>query len=192
MNKLIKAEVLTVYISQFLLLLVIPFCNAIPLWSETIFITGLKSITGFLVVIAIFLINIWFLFKKFWRFYARLPMKYMLESWPGLHYSIERNCNKGKFTPEETKACKERLNDSMEWLDLYDKLSIPLIISDTVSVFSSLVFIVIKLIKTNSFVFSTYYGVAGFFMIIQTGCLFISSRFLFSSVKSWVNKMMKL
>ena len=192
MNKLIKTEVLTVYISQFLLLLVITFCNAIPLWSETIFITGGKSILGFLVVIVICFINIWFFFKKFWRFYARLPVKYMLESLLGLMYSIDLNCNKGKFTPEETEACKERLNDSMKWLNIYDRLALPLIIFDAVSVCASVFFIAIKLIKINTFCFSAYYGVSGFFVIIQSGCLFISSRFLFSSVQSWVNKMMKL
>ena len=64
MNKLIKTKVLTVYISQFLLFLVIPFCNAIPLWSATIFITGFKSFTVFFIVIAIYFINIWFLLSS--------------------------------------------------------------------------------------------------------------------------------
>ena len=162
MNKIIKTEVLALYISQLLLLLVIPFCNAIPLCSETIFITGFKSIVGIFVVIVVCFINLWFLFKKFWRFYARLPAKYMLESLPGVTYSIDINCNKGKFTPEETEDCKKRLNDSIKWLALYDDLAIPLIIFDVICVFSSLVVIAIKLIKTSSFIFYTYYGMAVF------------------------------
>ncbi|WP_027727697.1 hypothetical protein [Treponema sp. C6A8] len=190
MNKLIRTEVLTVYISQFLLLLVISFCNSVPLWSNTVLITEAKYILiCFVILTLVYFINIWFLCKKFRCYFARLPFKYMHASWPGVHYSLDVNCKKGKFTQKETEACKERLNDSMNWLDMYDKLSSPLIITDIICIFASITFILIKQFKEKCFYFSTYYGVAVFFVLIQISCLYISSRFLFYAVKSWVNKM---
>ena len=193
MNKLIKSEVLTIYISQFLLLFVIAFCNSVPLWSDTVFITGNKYIIiCFIILALVYFLNIFFLLKKYWRYYALLPEKYMLESMPALTLRIEENCNKGKYTQEETAACKERLNDSMKWLDRYNKLSFPLIITDIICIISSITFIVIKQFQFKSFCFCTYYGIAIFFVLIQISCLYLSSRFLFSSAKSWINKMISI
>ena len=45
MDKLVKKEVLTVYISQFAMIAVALFCCLVPLFSDSLYLTGWKAIS---------------------------------------------------------------------------------------------------------------------------------------------------
>lgn len=52
--RLVKKEVLTVYISQFALIAVALFCCIVPLFSESAYLTGWKAITGLCILASVF------------------------------------------------------------------------------------------------------------------------------------------
>ena len=58
MDKLVKKEVLTVYISQFAMIAVALFCCLAPLISNSAYLTGWKAISGLCILASIFVVNI--------------------------------------------------------------------------------------------------------------------------------------
>ena len=60
MDKLVKKEVLTVYISQFALIAVALFCCLVPLFSDSLYLTGWKAISGLCILASIFVVNIFY------------------------------------------------------------------------------------------------------------------------------------
>ena len=65
MDKLVKKEVLTVYFSQFALIAVVLFCCLVPLFSDSLYLTGWKSITGLCILASIFVVNIFYMTTQF-------------------------------------------------------------------------------------------------------------------------------
>ena len=62
-------------------------------------------------------------------------------------------------------------------------------IIDSAAIRLSIIGIVILQIKKHEVSFSSLYGVAGFFIVMQTTCLFISSRFLWKTVFAWIERL---
>ena len=75
MDKLVKKEVLTVYISQFAMIAVALFCCIVPLFSESAYLTGWKAISGLCILGSIFVINIFYITIKFRGYQSVLPCK---------------------------------------------------------------------------------------------------------------------
>lgn len=189
MDKLVKKEVLTVYISQFALIAVVLFCCIVPLFSESPYLTGWKAISGLCILGSIFFVNIFYITTQFKGNQSLLPCKIALECFPEMIYRMDENCNKGLFSKDETEKCKDRYNNTLKWLERFDSLAIPLIIFDCVVVGLSIIGIIILQISKHQVLFCSLYGVAGFFIVMQTACLFISSRFLWKAVFAWIERL---
>ena len=189
MDKLVKKEVLTVYISQFAMIAVALFCCIVPLFSESAYLTGWKAISGLCILGSIFVINIFYITIKFRGYQSVLPCKYALEFMPEMLFRIDENCDKGLFSKEDTEKCKQRYNNTLNWLGRFDSLAVPLIIFDCVVVGLSIIGIIILQISKHQVLFCSLYGVAVFFIVMQTACLFISSRFLWKVVFAWIERL---
>ena len=79
MDKLVKKEVLTVYISQFALIAVALFCCLVPLFSDSLYLTGWKAISGLCILASIFVVNIFYMTTQFQGKKSILPGKIALE-----------------------------------------------------------------------------------------------------------------
>ena len=189
MDKLVKKEVLTVYISQFAMILVSPVCCWIPIVSDTQKLTGWKAILGICVLLIIFALNVLYLTKKFYGLDSVLPSKYVLENMPEMLLKIEENYEKGLFSRENTDKCKNRYNTTLNWLGRFASFGLPLMIFDCVGIVLSVSSIIIFQIINHKILFSYLYGISGFFIVVQTTCLFISSRFLWYSVQAWIERL---
>lgn len=189
MDKLVKKEVLTVYISQFALIAVALFCYIVPLFSESPYLPGWKAITGLCILASIFVANIFYMTTQFKRYQSILPCKIALEFLPEMIYRMDENYNKGLFSKEDTEKCKQRYSNTLKWLERFAYLAIPLIIFDCTVIGLSIIGIIILQIKKHEVSFCSLYGVAGFFIVMQTTCLFISSRFLWKAVFAWTERL---
>ena len=189
MDKLVKKEVLTVYISQFAMIAVALFCCIVPLFSESPYLTGWKAITGLCILASVFIANIVYLTTQFKGYQSILPCKIALECFPKMIYRMDENCTKGLFSKDETEKCKQRYSNTLKWLERFYSLAIPLIIFDCVVVGLSIIGIIILQISKHQVLFCSLYRVAGFFIVMQTACLFISSRFLWKSVFAWIERL---
>ena len=118
-----------------------------------------------------------------------LPGKIALECMGEMFFRIDENCNKGLFSKEDTEKCKQRYNNVLKWLERFDFLAIPLMIIDCAVIGLSIIGIIILQISKHQFLFCSLYGVAGFFIVMQTACLFISSRFLWNAVFAWIERL---
>ena len=94
MDKLVKKEVLTVYISQFELIAVALFCCLVPLFSESPYLPGWKAITGLCILASIFVANIFYITTQFKGNQSILPCKIALERMGEMFFRIDENCNK--------------------------------------------------------------------------------------------------
>ena len=186
MDKLVKKEVLTVYISQFAMIAVALFCCIVPLFSESAYLTGWKAISGLCILGSIFFVNIFYMTTQFKGKKSLLPGKIALECMGEMFFRIDENCNKGLFSKEDTENCKQRYNNVLKWLGRFNSLAVPLMIIDCAVIGLSIIGIVILQIKRHEVLFCSFYGVAGFFIVMQTACLFISSRFLWKGVFAWI------
>ena len=61
----------------------------------------------------------------------------------------------------------------LKWLGRFNSLAVPLMIIDCAVIGLSIIGIVILQIKKHEVSFCSLYGVAGFFIVMQTACLFI-------------------
>ena len=189
MDKLVKKEVLTVYISQFALIAVALFCCLVPLFSDSLYLTGWKAISGLCILASVFVANIFYMTTQFQGKKSLLPGKFALECMGEMFFRIDENCNKGLFSKEDTEKCKQRYNNVLKWLERFDFLAIPLMIIDCAVIGLSIIGIIILQISKHQFLFCSLYGVAGFFIVMQTACLFISSRFLWNAVFAWIERL---
>lgn len=98
MDKLVKKEVLTVYISQFALIAVALFCCLVPLFSDSLYLTGWKAISGLCILASIFVVNIFYMTTQFQGKKSLLPGKIALECMGEMFFRIDENCNKGKWS----------------------------------------------------------------------------------------------
>ena len=105
MDKLVKKEVLTVYISQFALIAVALFCCIVPLFSASPYLTGWKAISGLCILASIFVVNIFYMTTQFKGNKSLLPGKIAFECFPEMIYRMDENCNKGLFSKDETEKC---------------------------------------------------------------------------------------
>ena len=94
MAKLIKKEVLTVYISQFTLIIVALFCCLVSLFSDFLYQTGWKAISGLCILASIFVANIFYITTQFKGNQSILPCKIALECMGEMFFRIDENCNK--------------------------------------------------------------------------------------------------
>ena len=189
MDKLVKKEVLTVYISQFALIAVALFCCIVPLFSESPYLTGWKAISGLCILASVFVVNIFYMTTQFKGNKSLLPGKIALECMGEMFYRIDENCNKGLFSKEDTEKCKQRYNNTLKWLGRFNSFAVPLMIIDCTVIGLSIIGIIILQISKHQFLFCSLYGVAGFFIVMQTACLFISSRFLWKAVFAWIERL---
>jgi len=189
MDKLVKKEVLTVYISQFAMIIVALFCCLVPLFSDSLYLTGWKAISGLCILASIFVINIVYMTTQFQGKKSLLPGKIALECMGEMFFRIDENCNKGLFSKEDTEKCKQRYNNTLKWLGRFNSFAVPLMIIDCTVIGLSIIGIIILQISKHQFLFCSLYGVAGFFIVMQTACLFISSRFLWKAVYAWIERL---
>ena len=189
MDKLVKKEVLTVYISQFALIAVALFCCLVPLFSDSLYLTGWKAISGLCILASIFVANIFYMTTQFKGKKSLLPGKIALECMGEMFFRIDENCNKGLFSKEETENCNQRYNNVLKWLGRFDSLAVPLMIFDCVVIGLSIIGIIILQISKHQILFCSLYGVAGFFIVMQTAYLFISSLFLWKTVLAWIERL---
>lgn len=189
MDKLVKKEVLTVYISQFSMIIVALFCCLVPLFSDSLYLTGWKAISGLCILASVFVANIFYMTTQFQGKKSLLPGKFALECMGEMFFRIDENCNKGLFSKEDTEKCKQRYNNTLKWLGRFNSLAEPLMIIDCAIIGLSIIGIIILQISKHQFLFCSLYGVAGFFIVMQTACLFISSRFLWNAVFAWIERL---
>ncbi len=189
MDKLVKKEVLTVYISQIALIAVSLFCCIVPLFSDSLYLTGWKAISGLCILASIFVVNIFYMTTQFQGKKSLLPGKIALECMGEIFFRIDENCNKGLFSKEDTDKCKQRYNNTLKWLGRFNSLAEPLMIIDCAVIGLSIIGIIILQIKKHQVLFCSLYGVSGFFIVMQTACLFISSRFLWNAVFAWIERL---
>ena len=189
MDKLVKKEVLTVYISQFAMIAVALFCCLVPLFSDFLYLTGWKAFTGLCILASIFVVNIFYMTTQFQGKKSLLPGKIALECMGEMFFRIDENCNKGLFSKEETENCNQRYNNVLKWLGRFDSLAVPLMIFDCVVIGLSIIGIIILQISKHQILFCSLYGVAGFFIVMQTAYLFISSLFLWKTVLAWIERL---
>ncbi len=189
MDKLVKKEVLTVYISQFAMIIVALFCCLVPLFSDSLYLTGWKAISGLCILASVFVANIFYMTTQFQGKKSLLPGKFALECMGEMFFRIDENCNKGLFSKEDTEKCKQRYNNTLKWLGRFNSLAEPLMIIDCAVIGLSIIGIIILQISKHQFLFCSLYGVAGFFIVMQTACLFISSRFLWNAVFAWIERL---
>jgi len=189
MDKLVKKEVLTVYISQFAMIIVALFCCLVPFFSDSLYLTGWKAISGLCILASVFVANIFYMTTQFQGKKSLLPGKFALECMGEMFFRIDENCNKGLFSKEDTEKCKQRYNNTLKWLGRFNSLAEPLMIIDCAVIGLSIIGIIILQISKHQFLFCSLYGVAGFFIVMQTACLFISSRFLWNAVFAWIERL---
>ncbi len=189
MDKLIRKEVIKLYISQILFLLVSLGCACLPLFSDSLGLTGYKELAGLLFLVAIIVCEIIFITTWFYGLNAKLPAKFCLEAMPRTLYEIDDNLNKGYFSDEETEKCKERFMCTMDWLNKMVIFSKPFVIIDLYSMFLIVLVIVLKQISLKQLYFSNMYGIATFFLILQISSSYIICKFLFKTVRSWINRL---
>lgn len=121
MDKLVKKEVLTVYISQFTLIIVALFCCLVPLFSESPYLPGWKAITGLCILASVFVVNIFYMTTQFQVKKSLLPGKIALECMGEMFFRIDENCNKGKWSIPAADLKKLIIHYSKLLLENYEK-----------------------------------------------------------------------
>ena len=192
MDKLIKKEVIKLYVSQILLLISSVFCSSVPLFSETLSFYNYNALIGILIFAAVIIFEIIFIRTWFYGRNANLPGKYCLESLPGTMYKIDANLNKGLFSEEETEKCKERYRNTLDWLSSMIIFSKPFLIIVLLSMLFIVLLIVVKMISIKQLYFSNMYGISIFFLVLQISSLYITCKFLLNAVESWINRLHRI
>ena len=189
MDKLIKKEVIELYVSQILLLLVSVGCVCVPLSSESIGLTGYKALASLLLFASIIVFEIIFITTWFYGLNANLPAKYCLESMNQIFFEAEDNFKHGLFSEEETNQFKERFRNTLEWLTRIVRFSKLFVIIDLFSMFLIALVIVLKQISLRQLYFSNMNGISAFFLILQISSLYITCKFFFKTVRSWIDRL---
>ena len=189
MDKLIKKEVIKLYVSQILLLIVSVGCSCLPLFSDSIGLNCYKALAGLLLLAAIIVFEIIFISTWFYGLNANLPAKYCLESMNQVLFEAEDNFRRGQFTEEETNQFKERFRTTMEWLNKIIQFSKPFVFFDSFSMIIIVFVIVLKQVSLKQLYFSNMYGISAFFLILQISSLYIECKFLFKTVRSWIDRL---
>lgn len=189
MDKLIKNEVIKLYVSQILLLIVSAFCSCVPLFSDTVSISGYKALAGLFIIAAIIVFEIIFITTWFYGLNAKLPSKFCLESMNQVLFEAEINFKCGLFSEEDTSQFKRRFRNIMEWLCKMDNFSKYFVIIDLLFMILIVLVIALKQISLKQLFFSNMYGISAFFLILQISSLYITCKFLFKTVVNWIDKL---
>ena len=192
MDKLIRKEVIKLYVFQILLLISSVFCSSVPLFSETLSFYNYNALIGILIFATVIIFEIIFIKTWFYGHNANLPGKYCLESLPCTMYEIEDNLKKGLFSEEETEKCKERYRNTLDWLSIMINFSTPFLVIVLLSMFFIVLFIVVKMLSIKQLYFSNMYGISIFFLILQISSLYITCKFLLNTVESWINRLHRI
>ena len=192
MDKLVKKEVITLYVSQVVIILVALACAMLPLFKDFSSLEGLKAIIGLFVIACIVGLNIWFVAKRFFGLYAVIPTRIAWDWMSSVFFKIDENYKKGYFSEEETEQCKKRYKRTLDWISMINSLSLPFMIFDCCAMFLIVGCVVAKQILQHQFCFFTMYAVAGFFIAIQTAWLYIFSHYMCNSVLAWSNRLMNM
>lgn len=189
MDKLIKQEVIKFYISQILFLLVSVGCVCVPLFLNSILVSGYRVLIGLLLFAAIIIFEIIFMITWFYGYNANLPAKFCLESMPQAFFEMDDNLNKGYFSEGETRKCKERYTNTLNWLNRFVIFSKLFLIINILSLLVIVITVVLKQITSKQLCFPNYYGISAFFLILQISSMYISCKFLFKTTRSWIDRL---
>ena len=154
------------------------------LFSDSMYLTGWKAISGLCILASIFAVNIFYMTAQFQGKKSLLPGKLHLNVWAKCFSESTKTVIKAYFQKK-----KQRYNNVLKWLGRFNSLAVPLMIIDCAVIGLSIIGIVILQIKKHEVSFCSLYGVAGFFIVMQTACLFISSRFLWKAVVAWIERL---
>lgn len=190
MDKLVKKEVVTLYVSQAALILLAVVCAALPLFVEFASFTGTKAVAALLVLACIAGLNMFFVTKRFYGLHGRLPVRFAYGSMMAVYFKIDENCEKGYFSRDETDRCKKRFCTTFDWLAILDRFSLPLAVFDCAGMVLLIALVILEQVLRHEVRFFTIYGVAGFLVVMQTAWLYIFSRYMFNAVQAWIERLL--
>lgn len=190
MDKLIKKEVLTLWISQLGICIVSVTCAFLPLIIEsTVLIEQNAEVGNRINNCILFIILTGLIICKYNRIfeYSTILAREVMDNIPLIFDRLEINCYAGLFNKIETEKCKERYRKTLDYLYLNQKLFYLISFLLPIIVCVEILFSIINYkINTN---FSNYTAIATFFIILQTACLFISSKFIQNTIKQWLERL---
>ena len=190
MDKLIKKEVLTLWISQLGICIVSVTCAFLPLIIEsTVLIEQNAEVGNRINNCILFIILTGLIICKYNRIYeySNILAREVMDDIPLIFERLEINCYAGLFNKIETENCKERYRKTLDYLYFNQKLFYLISFLLPITVCVEILFSIINYkINTN---FSNYTAIATFFLILQTACLFMSSKFIQNTIKQWLERL---
>lgn len=183
MDKIVKEEVITLYVSQVAMLLVCLVCTLLPLYMHPVMMTGGTAVIGLVLFCVVLALNISIVNEKLADWFMQ-PAMISYSAFRSVLDKMEHKARLGTLAQEDYDNWWNRGLSTFDW---FARLShyFPFVLFDYFAVIVSFSVVVGTQIMNQRIVFCPFYGIAGFFVIVQLLGLFISVRFLRKSAESW-------
>lgn len=185
MEKLLKKEALSFFISEIFITLAAVFCTIVPLFSETYVLIGRKAVVGYVLFCSSFLSTIILYYSK-QRYRIAIMCRYIYDSYNQWLFDLDNSCKAGIITKEETKKRMEKLRCVTEWTFNFDSLARLFVWFDILAIIAMSAISVSKMYLEKSFFFSYMYGISTFFLFMQLIWFYIISKHIIVSVYTWL------
>ncbi len=114
MEKLLKKETITFLIAEVFITLAAVFCIFVPLFSETLILTGRNAIIGY-VFFGISLLSTIILYYSKQQYRLAIMCRYIHDSFNQWWFDFDNCREAGIVSAEETDKRKEKLNKVINW-----------------------------------------------------------------------------
>ncbi len=188
MDKLIKTEVISLYVSQAVALLAAAYCAWIPSRVETVLIYGRAAIAGNILLAVVIIANIWFVGKRFFQNLVRAPWEIVRARMPDLFLLACDKCHEGKISEADFIELEEKTNKIWDWTEILNSIAYPFFFIDLTAMLEVTGFAFMKSVTENRVCFSSAHGFAAFFVFAQTIWLHIAVTHIVNSIKSWFDR----
>lgn len=180
---MIKKSVINCIVIECLLSVVILFCVLVPLFSDGLLLEGKKACIGYTILTITMLIFIIF-HGKFYNA-AVYPVRMCHDTYIHWLFVLETAKDKGNITEEERMILEKKIKTIFDWFIIYFNFFRFFYILELIIFSLSIGTIILKILLVHSLVYSSFYGIITFLIILQYLWLYIISRHLLNSYNAW-------
>lgn len=180
---MIKKSVINCIVIECLLSVVILFCVLVPLFSDGLLLEGKKACIEYTILTITMLIFIIF-HGKFYNA-AVYPVRMCHDTYIHWLFVLETAKDKGNITEEERMILEKKIKTIFDWFIIYFNFFRFFYILELIIFSLSIGTIILKILLVHSLVYSSFYGIITFLIILQYLWLYIISRHLLNSYNAW-------
>ena len=186
MYKVVIKETIKLFLSQFVMLLLVAICYVLPLFFEIPILSEKNAVIGLIITAAIIILKIWGVVKG--EYYAYRIYRFMVDSMNQPLFYIYNALEADVYSEDTADNIKEVFRKTEKAFINYSSVYYYLKFFNLGVILVMLGLIIYPQVVNHKLIFYYFYGIGDFFLIISILCAHISARFIFSAEHAWYKR----